>query len=442
MSDSVNKARGAKCTRRDFLRKGAAATAAAVAFPYIIPSSALGADGAVAASNRITLGFIGVGKQGRQSHVNAFRNHSDVQILAVSDVESKRLEQSKKMVEDAYAGRGDRAGYSGCDMYRDFRELLARDDIDAVCIATPDHWHAINSIQALKAGKDVYCEKPLTRTIAEGRALVDAVERYGRVFQTGSQQRSEYAGRFRRAAEYVRCGAIGELKSVDINVGGPPAPGWDLPEEPVPPTLDWDLWLGPAPWRPYSSTLCPLDYDGYPHWRYFRDYAGGSLSDFGAHHFDIAQWAMDMDHSGPVEILPAGSTDDGRMTFIYENGIPMHHGGEAGCVFHGTKGTIRVDRGFIKADPANILQTRLGPDDDHLGRGMGHREDWLHCIRTREKPIAHAEVGHRTGTVCQLGNISYVLKRPLKWDPVAEQFIGDDEANRLTWRPARSPWRL
>lgn len=427
-------------SRRGFLKRTAAAAACAASAPYIIPSSALGADGATAPSDRITLGFIGLGKQGRTSHLASFRGDPQVQIVAVCDVESGRLEQSKKMVEDAYAGKADRASFKGCDMYRDFRELLARQDIDAVVIGTPDHWHAITCIESAKAGKDIYCEKPLTRTIKEGRALADAMKRYGRVFQTGSQQRSEYNGRFRRAAEYVRCGAIGELKSIDIGVGGPPGPSWELPAEPAPPTLDWGFWQGPAPARPYNSELCPLNYGGYPHWRYYDDYAGGSLSDFGAHHFDIAQWALDMDESGPVEILPADGKQ--RMTFIYANGIPMYHGGEADCVFHGTEGTIWVSRGFIRSKPESILSIQLGPNDVHLSHGCGHRDDWLRCIRSRQKPIACAETGHRTSTVCQLGNISYVLKRPLKWDPAAEQFIGDDEANKLTWRPCRSPWKL
>ena len=389
-----------------------------------------------------------MGKQGRGSHVNGFRGHNDVHILAVCDVETGRLDQAKRMVEEAYAGRGDRAGYTGCDVYADYRELCARDDIDAVCIATPDHMHALACIAALKSGKDVYCEKPLTRFIEEGRAIVDTVRRYGRVFQTGSQQRSEYGGKFRRAAELVRAGAVGDLTHIEIGIGGFPDDSYGLPPEPVPPTLDWDRWQGPAPWRPYNQTLCPLNYDGFPHWRYFRDYAGGSFSDFGAHHFDIAQWALGMDHSGPVEVHPPDGKEFERMTFLYsqeqtgvQGGLPMYHGGAANCVFHGTKGRILVSRGSISSDPPEILNTPLTPNDDHLGRGRGHRDDWLHCIRTREKPIADVEIGHRTNTVCQLGNICHVVERSLKWDPVAERFIDDDEANRLLSRSKRGPWR-
>jgi len=427
------------------LKQATACAAGVVAFPYIIPASALGADGHTAPSNRIALGFIGVGKQGRGSHVNAFRGDAKVHIVALCDVESGRLNEAKGMVESAYARRTDTGTYAGCGTTDDYHALLARDDIDAVCIATPDHMHARPCIEAAKNGKDIYCEKPLTRTVEEGRAVVDAVRRYGRIFQTGSQQRSEYGGMFRRAAELVRAGAVGELRSVDIGIGGFPDDSYGLDPEPVPETLNWDKWQWPVPWRPYSSTLCPLNYTGYPHWRYFNDYAGGSFSDFGAHHFDIAQWALGMDGSGPVEVVPPDGKDVTRMTFRYsqeqtgvKGGLPMHHGGHADCVFNGTEGTIFVSRGFLRADPPEILRASLGPSDIRLDRGRGHRADWIHCIKTRELPIADVEIGHRTNTVCQLGNICHIVNRPLKWDPAAEQFIGDDEANRLLTRGERS----
>ncbi len=423
-------------TRRGFLKR----SAMAALFPAIVPSSVLGADGNVAPSNRIGMGFIGVGKLGRESHVEAFKRRPDVQVIAVCDVETGRLEKAKNAVESHYANQSDRANYKGCALYRDFRELLARPDIDAVCIATPDHWHAIPAILAAKAGKDIYCEKPMTRFIADGRAVVDAVRRYGRVFQTGSQQRSEYDNYFSRAAELVRNKVIGDLTSIDIGIGGFPIDTHSLPPEPAPPTLDWDAWLGPAPWRPYSSELCPMNFPGFPNWRGYRDYAGGGFSDFGAHHFDIAQWALDMDGSGPVEVIPPDGKDIKRMTFLYANGLPMYHGGEADCVFHGTKGKIMVSRGFLRADPPQLLQAKLGPGDVRLCRRRDHRTDFLECVKTRERCIADVEAGHRTSTICQLGNISHQLNRRLKWDPVAERFIGDDEANRLLSRPDRSPW--
>lgn len=441
MTDRSKHGRSAGMTRRQFLRRGSAAVAGAAAFPAIVPAAAI-AQGDSAPSNRITLGFIGLGKQGRESHLGSLVRKPDVQILALCDVEKGRLERSKAHVEDTYAKRNNQPGYKGCDIYNHFEELIARDDIDALVIATPDHWHAIPCVAAAKAGKDIYCEKPLTRYIAEGRAIADAVAEYGRIFQTGSQQRSEYSGMFRRAAELVRAGALGDLESIEIGIGGPPGNGYELPPEPVPDTLDWDRWLGPAPWRPYSSTLCPLDFPGYPAWRYYRDYAGGSFSDFGAHHFDIAQWALDMDRSGPVEIIPPNGKDVDRLVMVYANGLPMYHGAEADCVFNGTKGRILVSRSFLRSEPESILRTPLSPEDDHLDRNRGHREDWLHCIRTREQCIADAETGHRTSTVCQLGNIAFQLNRPLRWNPESETFMNDEQANALCSRPMRGPWSL
>jgi predicted dehydrogenase len=429
-------------SRREFLKRTALGAMGAIGFPYIIPSSARGADGATPPSNRIAMGFIGMGKLGRESHLEAFKRRDDVHVVAVCDVESTRLEKSKAAVETYYADKFGAGSYRGCDMHHEFEELLARSDIDAVCIATPDHWHAILAIAAAKSGKDIYCEKPMTRYIADGRSVVDAVRRYGRVFQTGSQQRSEYDNYFSRAAELVRAGVIGDLKSIDIGVGGFPIDTYGLPEEPVPPSLDWDRWQGPAPWRPYNSELCPMNYPGFPNWRGYRDYAGGSFSDFGAHHFDIAQWALGMDGSGPVEIIPPDGKDVTRMTFLYANGLPMHHGGEADCVFNGTNGKILVSRHMLTAEPLSILDYRLGVNDVHLCRHRGHRDDFLYCVKTRSMPIADVEIGHRTSTVCQLGNICNFLNRRLKWDPVAEQFVGDEEANRLLYRPDRGEWRV
>ena len=431
-------------TRRGFIRRTALAAAGAAAFPFIVPGRALGAEGGVAPSERLTVGFIGLGKMGRDSHLNSFLGKPHVQVVALNDVETGRLEQSKNRADEVYAQRFGENNYVSAAAYTDFRDLLARADIDAVIISTPDHWHAIPAIEAAKAGKHIYCEKPLTRTIAEGRAIVNAVRRYGVVFQTGSQQRSDYGGRFRQAAELVRNGVLGDLQSIEISVGGPPSDAYGLPPEPVPPTLDWDFWQGPVQWRDYSSTLCPMDYPGFPHWRYYRDYAGGGLSDFGTHHFDIAQWALNMDSSGPVEILYPNGKDVERMTFLYANGVPMYHrpGGEADCVFRGTRGTVWVSRGSIRAEPEELLDIRWTPGDTQLGRGRDHREDWLHCVRTHQRPIACAETGHRTNTICQLANIGYVVKRDLRWDPVKEEFAGDAEANAMRARANRSPWRL
>jgi predicted dehydrogenase len=427
--------------RRTFIKHGLASALAASCAPHIIPSAAFGSDFRSAPSERTTLGFIGMGMM-NSGHLEAFLARDDTQVVAVCDVESTRLEASQSMVDDYYTDLSTSGRYECCRAYRDFRELLACDDIDAVVIATPDHWHALISVAAATAGKDIYCEKPMVHEIAEGRAVVNAARRHGCVFQTGSQQRSDFEGLFRRAAELVRNGVLGELECVEIGVGPPPVEDYELPEERVPETLDWNMWVGPAPWRPYSSTLCPMNLDGWPHWRYYSDFGGGDFSDFGAHHFDIAQWALDMDDSGPVTIVPPDEKSRTRLTYVYGNGVPMYHGAESDVVFTGAKGRILVNRVFIRSEPETLLKTRLGPNDVHLARGCSHHDDWIHCIRTRQKPIADVEVGHRTATICCLGLIAYRLKRALEWDPVTERFVNDEDANRLLARPMRSPWHI
>jgi len=419
-------------SRRDFLKKSLIATGC-LAFPSIVPSSVFGSN---APSNRITLGFIGLGKQGIGSHLRTSLRYETLQVLAICDVDTQAIDYAFTHVKDAY---GD--GASACDKYTDFRDLLARDDIDAVYISTPDHWHALTCIAAAKAGKDIYCEKPLGHSIREGRAIADAVRKYNCVFQTGSQQRLDYAGRFRLAAELIRSGRIGKLHTIYVQVGGPAGATY-LDPEPIPQNLNWNMWLGPAPMRPYSSVLAPAyTYGGFPHWRYYEDFGGGGLFDFGAHHFDIAQWAMDVDRSGPSEIIPPGFEGNDKLMFKYSSGVVVYHNGGAGaCDFRGTEGRIIVDRGFISSDPPTILKDPIGADDVHLGRGLGHREDWWHCIRTRETPVADAEIGHRTSSVCDLARIAYRLKRPLKWNPNTERFVNDPEANRLTGYPMRAPW--
>lgn len=430
-------------TRRQFLHRSVAAGAALGSFPYIIPSSALGLDGAVAPSNRITLGFIGIGKQ-MGYHLGVFMQNPGVEVLALCDVESKRLEKAKGVVEDHYTKHRPDISNKVCSTYKDYRELIAIPEIDAVVIATPNHWHSLTSIAALKAGKDVYCEKPLTETLDEAKAMVAATRRYGRVFQVGSQQRSERG--FRVACELVRNGRIGKVHTVHVNVSGPPVDCY-LPAEPVPEGLDWDFWLGPAPWRPYNSDIAPgMDFGGWPNWRAYRDYAGGGMTDWGAHHFDIAQWGLGMDESGPVEIHPPDGNDCKLLTYKYANGVTMFHGGgaggKAGVEFIGTEGRVLVNRGYLETDPASILQEPIGPNDIHLYESEGHHADWLNCIRTRKRPICDVAIGYRTVTVCLLGNLAYQLKRPLKWDPATEQFIDDAQATRLMTRSMRSPWRL
>jgi predicted dehydrogenase len=424
--------------RREFLRSAATA-AGAVGFPFLVPASVLGGSGATAPSNRITLGFIGVGKQGHDL-LKQFLTEPDAQVLAVCDVDRLKLQRAQDRVKTKYAEKADANSNPICDVYGDFRELLARDDIDAVVIATPDHWHAIQVIEAARADKDIYCEKPLSLTIRQARAMVNAVRQYNRVFQTGSMQRSD--DNFRLACELVRNGFIGDLKRVYAAVGDP-SRLCNLPAAPTPDYLDWDRWLGPAPWRPYHPILSPhVSVDTYPDWRSYQDYSGGGMTDFGAHHFDIAQWAMEMDQSGPVEIIPPNGKDVEYLTYIYANGVPLLRkpGIGGGVLFEGTKGDIHVDRNKIHSTPESLVRQRIGPDAIRLYRSRNHYADWLGAIRKRTRPICDVETGCRTVTVCHLGNIAYILNRPLKWDPMKEEFIGDDQANAMRDRAQRSPW--
>ena len=420
--------------RREFL----ATTAAAACGPMILSSPA---RGFAAASERIRLGFIGIGVQSR-GHLKRFVGTNDTQVVAVCDVVTERRENSKLIVEEGYAKQKDMASYKGCAAYVDFRELLARDDIDAVVIGTPDHWHAIPAVMACRAGKDVYCEKPLSLTISEGRAMVKAAREHDRIFQTGSQQRSEFGGLFRKAVEIIRNGHLGEIKTVRVGVGGP-AVTCDLPTEECPTGTDWNFWNGPSPERGYNQILCPKGiHNHFPAFRQYREYAGGGMADMGAHHFDIAQWALGMDNSGPVKIEPPEGKEGTGLKYTYANGVVMYHGGPSGCTFEGSKGTLYVDRGKLTAHPANILEATIGPDAFHVQPSDNHHRNWIDAIRSRKTPICDVETGHRSATVCELGQIGYDLRRPLEWDPVKEGFVNDDEANKLLRRPMRDPWKL
>lgn len=426
-----------RVTRRQFVK---AAAAAVIVAPAIVPSSVFGKEGSAPPSERITVGFIGTGKMSNDYHLSTLLGFNDVQALAVCDVDTSRREHAKRRVETAYSKD---SSYKGCDAYNDFRELIARKDIDAVCIATPDHWHAIPIVEACKAKKDVYCEKPLTLTIAEAKLCIDAVRKHERVFQTGSQQRSSVFGPFRQACELVRSGRLGVVKTVTVGVGGPSRP-CDLPAEEMEPGLDWDLWLGQAPKRPYNSVLSPRGvHNHFPNWRAYREYSGGGHTDMGAHHYDIAQWALGMDESGPVEIIPP---EDPKATtgvkYIYANGVEMTHGGPDGCVFTGTKGKLHITRDHLSSEPESIVKEPLGKDEVHLYESPGHHRDWINCIRSRKKPVADVEIGARSVTVVHLGNLAYWNHRKLKWDPKSWKFVGDEEANRWLDRERRDPWQL
>jgi predicted dehydrogenase len=424
-----------RLSRREFTRVAAGAVTAPIL------SGALFADEPKRSANdRINLGFVGVGTMGR-GHLGSFLGSPQVQVVAVCDVVAERRNDAKRMVEERYGKQKKSAEYKGCEAVVDFRDILKRSDIDAVVIATPDHWHAMPCILAARAKKDIYCEKPLTHNIAEGRRIVEEVARNQVIFQTGSQQRSEFGNRFRFAVELVRNGRIGKLNTIRIGVGGPSKP-CDLPEQPVPEGTDWDFWQGPAPERGYNEVLCPKGiHKHFPAWRAYREYGGGQVADMGAHHFDIAQWALDMDGSGPVDIVPPEKGESG-LKFVYANGVEMIHGGPVDCEFIGANGVIQVSRGFFGTTlPLEGLRTpfeggwRCYPSSDH-------HKNWLECVRSRKETICPPEVGHRSASVCHLGNIGYRLRRRLKWDPKAEQFINDDEANKLTSREPRAKWKL
>ena len=435
-ASSVKPTRASAPSRRHFL----AAASTAVAAPFVLRSRVWAEMKSGSGPNgRINVGFIGMGMMNR-GHLGGLLGNQQTHVVAVCDVHKTRLDDAVATVHKSYAKVRESGEYKGCAAYNDFRELIARPDIDAVVIATPDHWHAIPAILAARAKKDVYCEKPLSLTIAESRAMVTAARENNIVFQTGSQQRSEFSGYFRKAVEYVRSGRIGKVKAVRVGVGGPAKP-CDLAAEDVPAGVDWELWNGPSPARPFSHVLCPVDiHKHFPAWRSYKEYAGGGLADMGAHHFDIAQWALDLDHTGPVEIHPPEKGDSG-LRFVYANGIEMFHGGPSGCTFEGTEGTIYVDRGGIKSTPESILAEPLTDKDFHLPQiANNHKQNWIDCIKSRAKPVADVEVGARTAQVCQLGNIGYWLRRPLKWNPEKEEFLGDAEANALRSRENRAPW--
>ncbi len=426
-------------SRRSFLKAAAVAPVA----PAVWSRTASAAP----ASDRITLGFIGVGTMGRY-HLGSFLGDKAVEVVAVCDVVKERREDAAETARKRYADRTKSGDHKGVKAYTDFRELLAHPGLDAVVIATPDHWHTIPCILAARAGKHVYCEKPLTHDVAEGRRLVDEVKKAKVIFQTGSQQRSEFGGFFRKAVEYVWNGRIGKLKTVRIGVGGPPRP-CDLPTQEVPAGTDWDFWLGPAPERGYNEVLCPKGvHKHFPAWRDYRDYGGGGMADMGAHHFDIAQWAMKTDRSGPAEVIPPKDPKKtSGLRFVYANGVEMIHNEfegdvRADCVFEGTEGKILVSRSGIKSLPDAVLKEPLGADAERVLPSSNHHTNWTDGIKSGKECICPAEVGHRSATVCHLGNIGYRLRRKLKWDPAKERFVGDEAADKELSREPRAKWKI
>ena len=437
-------------TRRDLLR-GGVASAAAWCCPYLLPGPAWGRSIKAAPSERIAVGMIGVGRQTVSYNLKSFLHSPDTQVVAVCDADSWRMEQARQTVEKHYGKERASGAYRGCSTYGDFRELLARDHVDAVMISTPDHWHVPMSLAAVQAGKDICCEKPLTRTIAEGRRLSDAVTRHRRVFRTDSEFRS--IGVFHRACELVRNGRIGRLET--IRVGVPAGDDVDCPpspEMPVPKELDYERWQGPAPRAAYTQNRVhpPKGY-GRPGWMRVLAYCDGMITNWGAHLNDVAQWGHDTDRTGPVEVEgrgvypPAGSLWNVMKTFEvnyrYADGVRMVYKTDTAYAhFEGTEGWIRAHFGRrgIEAQPASLLDSKIGPRETHLLL-KNEKTDFIDAVKTRGQTLEDAEVGHRTTSLCHLGHIAIRLGAKLRWDPDAERFIDNEEANRWIDRPMRRP---
>ena len=441
--------------RRQFVKRTAIASAGALAFPYVVPSRVLGAE---APSNRINMGCIGLGGQGT-GLMNRFCRMKEVQMLAVCDVHrnyGKGSEPAKRGVDAFYAEQMKSGTYKGCAAYGDFRELVARDDIDAVCIATPDHWHALTAIAAANAGQDIYCEKPLANSVGEGRAICEAVKKNERILQTGSHERSNPNARF--ACELVRNGRIGKLRTIRLNLPCSDRhhkQARDLketpPQENVPDGFDYDLWLGHTPRTHYTSKRCHF------WWRFILAYGGGEMTDRGAHVIDIAQLGSNTDDTGPVEIEAKGVRTEGSLytafwdySFenVYANGVRMigEAKGPRGLKFEGDKGWVfvHIHGGKLRAEPESLLDEKIDEGETQLGRAPGndHRRSFIEAVKSREEPTAPAEVGHRTATICHLNNIAMKLGRKLKWDPVKEEVVGDEEANAMLTPQMRAPWHL
>lgn len=427
--------------RREFLRKSAATIAAAAsgALPTIISPRAFGSAKSAPPSDRVRLGFIGVGNRGGQN-VDTFLKMLDrVDIVALCDVDSSHLDENRKRVESRTNKK--------CAGYSDYRKLLGNKDIDAVVVTTPDHWHALITIDACHAGKDVYCEKPLTLTIAEGRAMVNAARATERIVQTGSQQRS--AENFQHACELVRSGRLGKIQTVRVGIAGvnfgkkKPVIEATSP----PPELDYDFWLGPAPYRPYNPKHVHYNF------RFFWDYSGGQMTNWGAHHLDIAQWGLGMDSSGPVKAQGVAKYNEAKLyevpdwcevNYEYANGVKLICGQsqKGGTTFEGTDGTIYVSRDKLEINPASVGEAPLGASDVHLYESRDHHANWLDCIHSRQRPICDVEIGHRSATVCHLGNIAIRTGKMIHWDPAKEEIVGEEELRKWTSRPYRAPWSL
>jgi predicted dehydrogenase len=442
-------------TRRQFLN--ASAAAAALAGCQFIPARALGRDGFVAPSEKVTLGVIGLGIQGT-GDMRGFLGLQDAQVVAVCDVHEKQRSKGKQVVDTYYSN-------SDCAAYRDFRELLARKDIDAIQITTPDHWHPIIAIEAARHGKHMYQEKPMGWSFRAAHAVEKAVKENNVVFQFGTQQRSD--SKFRFACELVRNGKIGQLNTILVGVPGSVSSCPVQPVETVPQEFDYELWLGPAPMKPYSYHRCRpyTDKDGWSVWYSISDYCMGMIGNWGVHHLDIAQWGNDTELSGPTEIEGRGEFPKGMLTDCavswqvtnrYANGVtlvhmddstsqrhPLQKGGHGhGVMFIGTEGWVHVDRQKLDAQPASLLQSKLGPADLRLFKSDNHGANFIRAVKGQTQPAAPIDIAVRTDTLCNLQLIAATVQRKLRWDPVNEQFLNDDTANAMLDRPMRPPWKI
>jgi len=428
-----------RISRRSFLKRSAATAALAGIAPQIVRASVLGVNGQTAPSGQIAVGFIGTGGHGMGWNMPPYLRQKSARVVAVCDVDPQHLEEAKRTVDKAYKD-------TGCFATKDFREILARKDVDTVMISTPDHWHTLISLHAVLAGKDVQCEKP-TLTIHEGKVLVDAVRKHKKVFQTSTEDRS--VPEYHRMAELVRNGRIGKLQRIEVILPKQPTSPGDPTPQPVPPGFDWEMWLGPAPFAPYTKDRA--------HWnfRWIWDYSGGIICDWGAHLFDTAQWANDTEQSGPVEIEGTGTHWEGGLfntvkdydvTYRYANGVVMTcKPGNPSIKFIGSAGWVgnRGWRAPVEASSKEILESKIGPEELHLYTNpSGEHDDFLQCVKSRKDPYFPVDIGHRVSTVCHLANIAIKLGRKLRWDPAKEQFIGDEVANQMLDRPRRDPWQL
>lgn len=430
-------------SRRDFMGNSAKVLAGLMILPrHVLGGTSLSGIKYTAPSDIISLGLIGAGKQGGILS-NYFLKTEQIRFTAISEVYQAKAKKTLDSIKANYAKNTQLGAYNEIPVYNDFRELLALKSVDAVVIALPDHWHAAAAVRAAQAGKDIYCEKPLALTVKEGRAMVNATRKHDRVFQTGSMQRSWKE--FRQAAELIRNGYIGQIKEIKVNVGPPPTP-YNLPAETIPEGLDWTKWLGPNAPANFNSELAPpITKDVYPNWRNYKEFGGGMVTDWGAHMFDIVQWALDMDSSGPVEVIAPDGKEHPFLTYKYDNGIIMtHEKWSWGNAIHfiGSEGEIKVARGKLETTPASLKDKVIGETEKHVYKSEDHYKDFLNAMRTRTKPICDVETGHRTSSVCNIGNIAYQLNRKLEWNPKKEQFKNDPEANALLGRPMLNEWAI